>query len=256
MTAKADATDRPAPPREAELYAVYVLPFAVFLAFTLLLQFGGAAIRWEHPSAAWWQRAPEQLIYPLQTLVAGWCVWRVRRRVAWNMSLRYAIQGTAFGVIGIAIWLIPAFCTLFFPECALAHPDLRTTGFDPAEAFGSEHGGLIACCYALRIVRAVVVVACVEELFWRGFLMRFLIDRDHPQRVAIGTPSLLSWGGTTLCFMLIHPPQDYPAAFVYGTLAWWLTVRTKSIGATVTMHAVANLILAWTALGMGLKGLW
>lgn len=256
MTAKTDAPTSSLRSRKEDVYSVYVLPFAVFLEFTLLLQFGRPLIEWDHPSADWWQRAPEQLIYPLQTLVAGWCVWRIRHRVAWDFTRRNILQGILFGVIGIAVWLIPAFCTIFSPKCALARPELLETGFDPINAFGAEHTGLILCCYALRIVRAVIVVACVEELFWRGFLMRFLIDRDHPQQVDIGEPSLLSWGGTTLCFMLIHPLSDYPAAFVYGTLAWWLTVRTKSIGSAVAMHAVANLILALTALCFGLKGLW
>lgn len=256
MTVKANATAPSLRTGEKEMYAVYVLPFAVFLAFTLLLQLGEPLFKWDHPSAAWWQRAPEQLIYPLQTLAAGWCIWRIRHRATWNITRRNLLQGMAFGIAGIAFWLIPAYCTIFAPDCALARPELRDAGFDPTAAFGSDATVAIVISYALRVVRAVIVVSCAEELFWRGFLMRFLIDRDHPQRVAIGTPSLVSWGGTTLCFMLIHPPADYVAAFVYGTLAWWLTVHTKSIGATVAMHAVANLILAATALYFGLKGLW
>lgn len=240
---------------EADVYSVYAAPFAVFMSFTLLLQFGRPLVGWEHPSAAWWQRAPEQLIYPLQTFAAGWCVWHIRRRVHWAWSWRGTLLGVIAGVAGIAFWLVPAACTLYWPGNFLARPDLLEGGFDPVSVFGAENRLLIVLCYALRIIRAVIVVACVEELFWRGFLMRFLIDREHPDRVPIGTPGFLSWAGTTLCFMLVHTPADYPAALVYGSIAWLLVVKTRSIGAAVAMHAAANLVLCLAALCFGLRGL-
>lgn len=241
--------------RETDLLGTYVLPFGIFMGWTLLLQLAAPLVAWDHPAAPWWRQAPEQLVYPLQTLTAGWFVWRVRRRVEWRWSLPSTLWGVAAGLLGIAIWLVPAACTRYAPDCLLAEAHLTTGGFDPEAVFGFRPGW-IAAAYALRFVRAVVVVACVEELFWRGFLMRFFINRDHPQRVPIGTGSVLSWIGTTLAFMLVHQPADYPAAFLYGSLAYLLVMRTKSIAAAVSMHATANLVLGLAALMWHLPGLW
>lgn len=240
--------------RESDLYRVYVLPFGIFMGWTLLLQLAGPLVAWDHPSAPWWRQAPEQIVYPLQTLTAGWFVWRVRRRVSWNCSSHGILLGAAAGIAGIAVWLLPAICTRYWPDCALADPTLTSGGFDPAAVFSAQPA--IMAAYAMRFLRAVVVVACVEELFWRGFLTRFLIDRDHPQNVPIGAASLLSWLGTTLAFMFVHQPKDYPAAFLYGSLAYLLVVRTRSIGAAVVMHALANLILGLAAVIWGMPGLW
>lgn len=241
--------------RESDLLATYVLPFGIFMGWTLLLQLAAPLVAWDHPAAPWWRQAPEQIIYPLQTLTAGWFVWRVRRRAAWNWSLQGVLWGLAAGLAGIAFWLLPAFGTIWAPTSFLADERLKTGGFDPAAVFGDELGW-IALAYALRFLRAVIVVACVEELFWRGFLMRFFINRDHPQNVPIGAASVLSWLGTTLAFMFVHQPRDYPAAFLYGSLAYLLVMRTKSIGAAVAMHATANLILGLTAVLGDLPGLW
>jgi membrane protease YdiL (CAAX protease family) len=40
-----------------------------------------------------------------------------------------------------------------------------------------------------------------------------------------------------------HASIDYAAAIVFGSLMYWLAVRTKSLAACVLAHAVANLIL-------------
>ncbi len=241
--------------REQDLFSVYVLPFAVFMGWTLLLQLASPLLAWDHPAAPWWRQAPEQIVYPLQTLTAGWFVWRVRRRAAWNWSPRGVLLGAAAGLLGIGIWLLPAFCARYLPDCLLADPGLKSGGFNPAAVFG-DHRGWIAAAYAMRFARAVIVVACVEELFWRGFLMRFFIDRDHPQKVPVGTASVLSWLATTLAFMFVHKPGDYAAAFLYGSLAYILVVRTRSIGAAVAMHATANLIMGIAAITWGMPGLW
>lgn len=241
--------------RESDLYGTYVLPFGVFMGWILVLQLAVPFIAWDHPAAPWWRQAPEQLIYPLQTLTAGWFVWRARRHAAWNWHVRSALVGFAAGLLGISLWLVPAFCARYAPDCLLANEQLKTGGFDPCAAFG-DHPAWIAAAYAMRFVRAVIVVACVEELFWRGFLMRFFINRDNPQNVPIGASSMLSWLGTTLAFMFVHQPADYPAAFLYGSLAYLLVVRTRSIGAAVAMHATANLVLGLSAVGWDLPGLW
>ena len=43
---------------EALKTKAYVAPFAVFMGFTLVWQFGSPFLEWDHPAAPWWRRAP------------------------------------------------------------------------------------------------------------------------------------------------------------------------------------------------------
>jgi membrane protease YdiL (CAAX protease family) len=57
----------------------------------------------------------------------------------------------------------------------------------------------------LRITVATVAVPIVEELFWRAFLLRALIDWHRFERIPIGTFTWVSFLGTSLLSMVQHP---------------------------------------------------
>ncbi|KAA5510404.1 hypothetical protein F2Y52_23480, partial [Bacteroides caccae] len=79
----------------------YVAPFAVFMGFTLLWQFGAPLLEWDHPVAAWWRRAPGQWLYPLQAVVCFILVLWWRKSVDWDWKGKPAAWGILFGVLGI-----------------------------------------------------------------------------------------------------------------------------------------------------------
>ncbi len=215
------------------------------MGFSILLGVGGEYVQWDHPEAAWWQRAPEMLVYPVQTLVClGW-LWHVRREIAWDWNARACGLGAIFGVVGIGLWLVP-YVAGWIPS---------EGGFRPERIFGAGTAATYAE-YALRFVRAVVVVALAEELFWRGFLMRWCVNRDFPQSVPVGTHSWLAYGVTTAAFVLIHNPVDYAGAFLYGSLAYLLVVKTRRLTPAIVMHAVANAIMGACAVGFNMPHLW
>lgn len=228
------------------LYRTSVYPLAIFMGFSLLLGFGGEAIKWDHPNATWIERAPEMLIYPLQTLVCGWWLWHVRRELHLDWALKPCLLAIPFGLVGIALWMIPYFAG-WIPN--------EGNGFMPEKVFGNDTALTIAQ-YAMRFARAAVIVPFVEELFWRGFLMRWCINRDFPQAVSIGTHSWVAYGVTTLAFMLIHAPADWPGAFVYGSLTYFLVIKTKRITPAIVMHAVANGVMGICAVSCNLPHLW
>lgn len=233
------------PGSDVQMYRTYVYPFVLFMGFTLLLSIVDTAVRWEHPDAPWWQQAPEMFIYPVQTLVCAGYLWHIRRGAEWGWSLRTAALGAVFGTVGIAAWLVPYF-TGWIPADG---------GFSPERIFPGNTAAITAE-YVLRFARAVAVVPLVEEFFWRGFLMRWCVDRDFPQRVAFGTPGWIPYIVTTVAFMAVHAPADYAGAFVYGTLAYYLTVRTRRLASVVVMHAVANLIMGLCAVYGNMPHLW
>ena len=106
-------------------------------------------------------------------------------------------------------------------------------------------------------MRLVIVAPLIEELFWRGFLMRYLVDLDGDfWAVPFGTYHKRSLIAVTALVVLIHSPPDYFAASIFGLMMYGLAVRTKSLSACVLMHATANLILGLYVVSTQSWGYW
>lgn len=242
----------------------HVLPLAVFMLLLIPYQLTGWP-EWNHPSAPWWRHHPEQWIYPLQSLIAIGLLLFFRKNYELKWS-RHILLGAIMGVVGIGLWLLPTQLHTWLEldgdqEGILKWCGVmpRTDGFNPQE-LADDFGGSTAVYWSslgMRMFRAVVVVALIEEIFWRGFLMRFLLKPDgNYWKVPFGKPSLVSYLVVTGVFMLAHAPVDYLGAVVFGSLMYWLAVHTKSLSACVVMHGVANLLLGCYAIAYGKYGLW
>ena len=101
----------------------------------------------------------------------------------------------------------------------------------------------------------VVVVPLLEEIFWRGFLLRELIHPDFT-KVPFGTFSWASFGIVTAGFCLEHSPADWPAAILTGALYNLVAYRTRSLAACVLAHAITNLILSVYVMETKQWGFW
>lgn len=253
----------PVSPQKADLKAVaHVAPLMVFMGFLLLLEglrFSGFSSSEE--SAVWWRRLPEMWVYPLQTtvtlIVLGvyWEYYEFR-----PIGIRGLGMAILAGIVGIVVWIAPGFLFgwLNMPESSLSHLGFasRTEGFNPSLAAPSSTV-LYWVIVALRFVRLVIVVPLAEEIFWRGFLMRFLADLDgNYWKVPFGTFHWRSLTIVTAMFVGAHAPVDYFGATVFGLLMYGLAVRTRSLAACVLMHAVANLLLGIYVLCTQQWGYW
>ena len=183
------------------------------------------------------------LVFPLQTLVCGAMVaafWRHYRLE----SPRGIALSIAVAVLVFEIWISPQ---------ELFGRTPRLEGFDPTllGAGSPAYWGTLV----FRFVRLVIVVPFVEEIFWRGFLLRYLISHDF-ESVRFGTYSRFSFGAVTLLFMLEHGTADYPAAFVTGLLYNWLAIRTRSLSSCILAHAVTNLLLGFYIMATRQWGFW
>ena len=234
--------------------AAFIAPLAVFLLLTSLAGW----LRVKNPELPWHMRAPELWVYPLQCVVCLGMLWMWRRHYHFSP---WSVPGVAWavglGVIGIAVWLLPSALHEWGGVRGKPWQWLgvqgRVDGFDPGDA-DERFLGLVV---AMRFLRLVVVVPLVEEIFWRGFLMRALIDDGRRfDDTAFGTFGWRSVLVTTVLFALVHQPVDWAAAMAFGALMAWLTVRVKSLGACVLMHAVANAILGIYVMQTELWGLW
>ena len=245
--------------RNDKTYA-HVVPLATFMVLNLVLSvIDESGLKWDHPDASWWQMT-EHWFYPLQTIICGGMLvffWK-HYEITWD---RRIIIGAIMGAVGIGFWILPThlYTTMGYTEDTvgwLKHLgfDARENGFDTNDMTNAT---AIWTTTIFRFLRAAVVVAFVEEIFWRGFLMRFLLKMDGDYwRVPFGKFHWVTFVVTTLAFVFIHQPVDFAGAVVYGTLMYFLAVWTKSLAACIVMHGVSNLLMGIYALQYAKYGLW
>ena len=106
----------------------------------------------------------------------------------------------------------------------------------------------------LRGLRAVVIVPIVEELFWRGWLMRWLIEPKF-ENVRLGTYTAASFWVVAVLFASEHGPY-WDVGLAAGILFNLWMIRTRSLGDLILSHAVANLSLSAYVIAAGKWEYW
>ena len=117
---------------------------------------------------------------------------------------------------------------------------------DPRDKWGT--GGLFWWSVTTRILVASTTVAVVEELFWRGFLLRAFIDWNDFEKVPLGAFGWRAFLLTSLLSTLEHPDNwvvSIPCWFAFNGLMYW----KKSLLFLVLVHGFTNLFLyIWVVL--------
>jgi hypothetical protein len=90
----------------------------------------------------------------------------------------------------------------------------------------------------LRAFRAVAIVPLVEELFWRSWLMRWIVSDDFLS-VPPGTWSARAFWIVAVLFASEHGSY-WDVGLAAGVLYNWWMIRTKSLADVVLAHAVTN----------------
>ena len=193
--------------------------------------------------SGFWAQQSKYWVFPLQTVVCAallWWFWPAYQLRA----PRQIWVGIGVGLVVLAIWIAPQ-AVLGFPP--------RTDGFNP-ELFTSEPL-LYWLTIIFRFLRLVIVVPLVEEIFWRGFLLRYLINEKFDE-VPFGTFSWLSFAVVTVAFCFAHTTADWPAAAVTGALYNWVAYKTKSLSTCVVAHALTNALLGGWIMVTKQWGFW
>lgn len=228
------------PTNQRALWA-YILPFVVFMCglalISLVIAFAPAE------DAPLWQGDPKYWVFPLQTVLCGGLLVWFWKSYEWGARW-HVVTGVLTGLVVLGLWISPQW---------LLGAEPRTDGFDPNVLAGSA--ALYWGSLVLRFVRLVVVVPLLEEIFWRGFLMRYLIKDDFT-KVPFGTFSWLSFGGVTLMFGLAHFGPDFIPALITGAIYNLLAIKTRSLTCCVIAHAVTNLGLGIYIMQTGQWGFW
>ncbi len=231
--------NKPTQPGASPIVA-YVLPFALFMLF-------GAAEGWE-PLKAYYP-----LVYTAKiTVVVGvWCYFRRRYPAPSGAGLGWGILA---GVVGVVVWIGLWKLNLERHVADLLPGWLYSAdriGYDPFTAIDSA--GAAWAFVAVRMLGLAVVVPLMEEVFWRGFLIRYLVNDDF-ESVPQGTYTPLSFWVVVLLFTLAHP--ELLAAAIWCAGINLVLYRTKNLWACIVAHAVTNLLLGVYILASGAWVLW
>ena len=87
----------------------------------------------------------------------------------------------------------------------------------------------------------MVFVPILEELFWRGWLMRWLISPQF-EKVPLGAYQAGAFWITAALFASEHGPY-WDVGLIAGIAYNWWMVRTRSLGDCILAHAVTNACL-------------
>ncbi len=219
----------------------YILPFAVFMGGLALVSLVQSLAPEENGPL--WLADPKYWVYPLQTIVcAGLLLW-FWKTYEWGARW-HTITAVLAGLVVLVIWISPQW---------LLGAEPRTEGFNPDIFAGSVilYWGTLA----LRFARLVIVVPLLEEIFWRGFLLRYLIKEDFT-KVPFGAFSWFSFGVVTVMFGLAHFGPDFIPALLTGAIYNLVAIKTRSLKCCVLAHAVTNLGLGLYIMQTGQWGFW
>jgi uncharacterized protein len=106
----------------------------------------------------------------------------------------------------------------------------------------------------LRSLCCAVMIPILEELFWRGWMMRWLIDTNF-LTIPLGKYAPSAFWIVAVLFASEHGPYwevGLAAGIVYN---WWI-VRTRNLADCILAHGVTNVILAGYVLFTGQWQYW
>jgi CAAX prenyl protease-like protein len=209
----------------------YVFPFVLFLLLT-------------EPARVFPDMVP--YLYVAKTILVAIVLWLWRHKYADDFSLGLTVgevvTAISCGLLVLFLWIAPeGYFYQFEPG----------SGFNPYAMTGSQ--SVAITLIVVRIFGAAVVVPIMEELFWRSFLMRYLIDVDF-RSVAMGAFTWLSFLGTAILFGLEH--HRIVVGIIAGLLYTGLVVYQKKLRGVVLAHGVTNLGLGVYVIATGSWSFW
>jgi len=220
-----------------------IIPFAVFMAFIGVQQ----GVEWlvERGSLS---LTEQQLLYlyPLKALLVFALLLIFMRHydeLRWIdlKKLSHTFGSILLGLLVFVLWINMDWDFATFGEAK---------GFNPLLV---EDAAVRQGLIFFRLFGAALVVPIMEELFWRSFLLRYIINSDF-KLVKIGTYTLPSFAIGAVLFGLEHNLilAGIMAGVAYSLLLYW----TKSISQCVLSHAVTNFVLGLYVLQTGHWQFW
>lgn len=219
------------------------VPFVVFMAFIAMEEGIHYAVNLH------WLTVPDSAfyyLYPIKTACVAALLYKFRSHYQ-ELHLKDLLNGrtsAAVCAIGAITWAMWVSVDSTLPITG------APKGFDPTLL---PEGPIRILMTATRVAGAVLVVPLMEELFWRSFLLRYLIDPDF-ESVPLGRFTWTSFLVSTVLFGLEH--HLFVAGMIAGAIYSIILYKTRSLAQCILAHAVTNLALAAYVLYTGNWYFW
>lgn len=224
----------PGPATEVRSSIPYVLPFLVFLLFLGLTPYLAFLGEWE-------------FILRVTVLAA---VIAIFSRHVLDFRMVMPVQSILLGIAVFVIWIGPDLLFPQYRDSVLFQNSITGTLHSSIHESLRTQPGILA----IRSIRAVILVPIIEELFWRAWMLRWLIN-PHFETVPLGTYSRRTTWITAVLFASEHGPY-WDVGLITGLIYNWWMFRTKRLGDCIAAHAVTNACLSAYVVASGKWEYW
>jgi len=211
-----------------------VAPFCIFVG---LIAFGGLFGK----DSPYWA-------YVLRTVVGAWLIWQMRPFVP---EMRWTISTEAIAV-GVAVFVMWVALDPFFPKNHLIFTPTPGDEWNPFARYGA--GSHLGWFYVIvRLLGSTLVVAPLEEVFWRSFLYRYCV-RTNFESLPLKMFHPTSFIVVSLLFGLEH--YEWAQGFLCGLAYQWLVINKNRLSDAIAAHAITNFLLGLWVIGRGDWHFW
>jgi CAAX prenyl protease-like protein len=199
----------------------YVAPFGVFMALLAWGPYSGLG--------------PE-IHYPIRVVAVTVVLLLWSRRLVHFKASR-PVASAAVGVLIFLVWVGP---DLLWPGYR-SHWLFQNPLTGQIASSVAEHHRTAGAFLVWRMAGLVLLVPVVEELFWRAWLMRYMVSRDF-ERIPLGAYSAAAFWIGALLFASEHGPYWDVGLLAGIAFNWWM-IRTRNLADCILAHAVTNACL-------------
>ncbi|MFQ5901046.1 MAG: CAAX prenyl protease-related protein [Thermodesulfobacteriota bacterium] len=222
-----------------------VFPFFLFIAFIALEGLVDILSPY-HPFLTTFAEYDSYLFYPVKTVLAAAALFFFWNRYS-EIDLRQIflkknlLSGLFAGIAVFILWI-----NMDWGFAAQG----QAKGFNP---FIFNIPLLTVVLISFRLFGAFVVVPVFEEIFWRSFIIRFIINPEF-EEVPIGRFTWPSFVISSILFGLEH--NLWLAGIMAGVSYSLVVYYTKNLNTAILAHGVTNLLLGIYVLSTGNWQFW
>ena len=212
--------------------AARIVPFGLYAVFLFI----GQMVGWLEQVTGWPLLSGDTIrlwLYPIKTLVVAAALawfWRQYDELQWppRLPVRHLIVTTIAGILVYFAWVRM--------DWSWAMQGSPSSGYNPFMVDGPASYLLTA----FRLGGAGIVVPVMEELFWRSFVLRYLISPRF-EAIPLGTFTPFSFLAVVALFGVEH--DLWLAGMMAGAVYGLLLALTKNLWTCIGAHAITNFAL-------------